>query len=51
MIRVSSQLRAFMGELEPAQMQEPVVRFETAPGTQIQLDWLAFRNGTQPLVQ
>jgi len=45
----ASQLRAFMHTLKPAQPQEPVVRFETAPGHQMQVDWVEFRKGAQPL--
>ncbi|TVT77072.1 MAG: IS21 family transposase [Denitromonas halophila] len=45
----ASQLRAFMHTLKPAQPPEPVVRFETAPGHQMQVDWVEFRKGAQPL--
>ena len=45
----ASQLRAFMHMLKPAQPSEPVVRFETAPGHQMQVDWVEFRKGAQPL--
>ena len=45
----ASQLRAFMRTLKPAQPSEPVVRFETAPGAQMQVDWVEFRKGAQPL--
>jgi len=40
-----SQLRAFMRTLRPAQPAEPVVRFETAMGEQLQVDWVEFRKG------
>jgi len=44
-----SQLRAFLRTLKPAQVEEPVVRFETAPGEQMQVDWVEFRKGANPL--
>jgi transposase len=45
----ASQLRAFMHMLKSAQPSEPVVRFETASGHQMQVDWVEFRKGAQPL--
>jgi transposase len=44
-----SQLRAFMRTLRPAPAAEPVVRFETAMGEQLQVDWVEFRKGGAPL--
>ena len=44
-----SQLRAFMRTLKPTQAVEPLVRFETAPGEQLQVDWVEFRKGPNPL--
>lgn len=44
-----SQLRAFLRTLKPTQALEPVVRFETAPGEQLQVDWVEFRKGAKPL--
>ena len=44
-----TQLRAFLRTLKPAQAMEPVVRFETAPGEQLQVDWVEFRKGVKPL--
>lgn len=44
-----SQLRAFMQSLKPTVAIEPVVRFETEPGDQMQVDWVEFRKGRQPL--
>ena len=44
-----SQLRAFLRSLKPALPIDPVVRFETAPGEQMQVDWVEFRKGTNPL--
>jgi len=44
-----SQLRAFLRSLRPALPIDPVVRFETAPGEQMQVDWVEFRKGKNPL--
>ncbi len=44
-----SQLRAYMHNLKPALPVDPVVRFETAPGEQMQVDWVEFRKGKNPL--
>lgn len=44
-----SQLRAFMRALRPAPPADPVVRFETAMGEQLQVDWVEFRKGEAPL--
>ena len=44
-----SQLRAFMRALRPALPVDPVVRFETAMGEQLQVDWVEFRKGSKPL--
>lgn len=44
-----SQLRAYMHGLKPALPVDPVVRFETAPGEQMQVDWVEFRKGKNPL--
>jgi len=44
-----SQLRAFLRTLKPKLADEPVVRFETAAGEQMQVDWVEFRKGTDPL--
>lgn len=44
-----SQLRAYMQTLKPTGPVEPVVRFETEPGDQMQVDWVEFRKGRQPL--
>jgi len=45
----SSQLRAFLRTLKPVAKPDPVVRFETPPGEQAQVDWVEFRKGTRPL--
>jgi transposase len=44
-----SQLRAFLRTLRPGQPIEPLVRFETAMGEQMQVDWVEFRKGSDPL--
>lgn len=44
-----SQLRAFLRGLKPSLPIDPVVRFETAPGEQMQVDWVEFRKGKNPL--
>lgn len=44
-----SQLRAFLRSLKPLLPIDPVVRFETAPGEQMQVDWVEFRKGKHPL--
>jgi transposase len=44
-----SQLRAFMRTLRPTLPADPVVRFETAMGEQLQVDWVEFRKGAAPL--
>jgi transposase len=44
-----TRVRSFLRTLKPMQAQEPVVRFETTPGEQLQVDWVEFRKGRQPL--
>lgn len=44
-----SQLRAYMHGLKPTLPVDPVVRFETEPGEQMQVDWVEFRKGRNPL--
>ncbi len=44
-----TQLRAYLRTLKPALSEEPVVRFETAPGEQMQVDWVEFRKSSDPL--
>lgn len=44
-----SQLRRFLQGLRPAPAPEPLVRFETEPGQQMQVDWVEFRKGSDPL--
>ena len=46
----ASQLRAHMHRIKAARIvEDPVVRFETAPGEQTQVDWVEFRKGSNPL--
>jgi len=44
-----SQLRAFMRTVRPAPPADPLVRFETGMGEQMQVDWVEFRKGSAPL--
>lgn len=44
----ASQLRAYMSTLKPKQ-NEPIIRFETEPGHQMQVDWAVFRRGKDRL--
>ena len=42
-------LREHLARLRPALPPEPVVRFETEPGRQMQVDWAVLRRGADPL--
>ena len=42
-------LREHLVRLRPAVVVEPVVRFETEPGRQMQVDWAVIRRGADPL--
>jgi transposase len=42
-------LRYYLATLRPVSKPEPVVRFETPPGQQMQVDWGVFRRGKAPL--
>ncbi len=42
-------LREHLARLRPAVAPEPVVRFETEPGQQMQVDWAVIRRGPDPL--
>ncbi len=42
-------LRYYMAELKPAVKADPLIRFETAPGLQMQVDWGVFRRGKDAL--
>lgn len=42
-------VKAYVATLKPAIEPEPVVRFETAPGEQMQVDWATIRRGRNRL--
>jgi transposase len=42
-------LKRFVASLRPRQAVEPVVRFETGPGEQMQVDWAVIRRGSNRL--
>jgi len=42
-------LKAFVASLRPTAAPEPVVRFETSPGEQMQVDWATIRRGSDRL--
>jgi transposase len=44
-----SQLKEFLRSIRPAVPAEPLVRFETEPGKQLQIDFVVFRRGPSPL--
>jgi transposase len=44
-----TQLKDYLRELRPAPPGEPIVRFETEPGRQLQIDFVVFRRGDLPL--
>ena len=43
-----TKLRAFLRTLKPTQALDPVVRFETAPGEQLQVDWVGVQERGKP---
>ena len=43
------QLQEFLRSCKPPRKDDPVVRFETAPGQQLQCDFVVFRRGRDPL--
>lgn len=45
----ASMLRSYMRTLKPVAIEEPVVRFETEPGKQMQVDWCVIKRGKQPV--
>lgn len=40
-----TRVRAFLRTLKPKVMEEPLIRFETGPGEQLQVDWASFAGG------
>lgn len=44
-----TQLRVFLAPLKPKPTPEPLVRFETEPGQQLQVDFTIIRRGDKPL--
>jgi transposase len=42
-------LKLFVASLRPKQAVEPVIRFETGPGEQMQVDWAVIRRGENRL--
>jgi transposase len=44
-----TQLKQYLRLLRPQLPPEPVIRFETNPGQQLQIDFVVFRRGAQPL--
>jgi len=44
-----TRLKDFIAALRPVAVDAPVVRFETAPGGQMQVDWATFRRGPDRL--
>ena len=45
-----SLLQKYLRQVRGTRQPEPLVRFETAPGEQLQFDWAIFRRGRKPLV-
>jgi len=44
-----TQLKDYLVSIRPQSIAEPVIRFETPPGRQLQIDFVVFRRGEQPL--
>jgi transposase len=42
-------LKTFVASLRPTTAADPVVRFETDPGEQMQVDWAVIRRGSNRL--
>lgn len=42
-------LNSYLSSLKPKTKADPIVRFETAPGQQMQVDWVVFRRGKNSL--
>jgi transposase len=44
-----TQLKEYLREIRPAPPPEPIMRFETKPGSQLQIDFVVLRRGALPL--
>lgn len=44
-----TQLKEYLRTIRPTPEAEPLIRFETPPGAQLQIDFVVFRRGAQPL--
>jgi transposase len=44
-----TRIKGYLREIRPAPPDEPIVRFETEPGRQLQIDFVVFRRGELPL--
>jgi len=44
-----TQLKEYLREIRPTPPDEPVIRLETEPGRQLQIDFIVFRRGELPL--
>lgn len=44
-----TQLKEFVRSIRPAIPAAPIIRFETAPGDQLQIDFVVFRRGASPV--
>jgi transposase len=44
-----TRLKEFLASLKPPELVEPVIRFETGPGEQMQVDWAVIRRGENRL--
>ena len=44
-----TQLKEYVSAIRPIDSADPIVRFETAPGKQLQIDFVDFRRGALPL--
>lgn len=42
-------LNYYLASLKPSILAEPIIRYETKPGKQMQVDWGVFRRGSSPL--
>ena len=44
-----SQLKLYLAKIRPPHVVEPIIRFETQPAEQLQIDFAVFGRGDQPL--